>query len=197
MPSRSVDEEVRRALDALSRHGLMLMADAKRPSLTTLVAGKPIKGSWWGHPSGRRIFQVAGALEDGGEVVFAPLVDGKVTLFHRRLWPALVAIGEARAAWQTDALSSEARLLLQQVDQVGRVRASGTDAKRLAVALLVHGEQVHTERGSHATELVSWAEFRRTRDIGVVPDRAKAQQALEQAAFSLDPRGGLPWSERP
>jgi hypothetical protein len=197
MPGRSVDEDVRRVLDALSDRGVLLLHDARRPSLTTLVAGTPIKGSWWGHPAGRRIFQVAGALEDSAEVVFVPLVDGKMTLVHRRLWPALVAVGEARAPWQTDPLSPGARKLLSQADQVGRLRASGTEAKRLAVALLVHGEQVHTERGAHATELVSWPEFRRTRDIGVLPDREEARRSLEEAARSLDPRARLPWTEPP
>jgi hypothetical protein len=197
MAGRSVDEDVRRALDALSERGLLLLHDAKRPSLTTLLAGTPIKGSWWGHPAGRRIFQVAEALEDGGEVVFVPLINGKMTLVHRRLWPALVAVGEARARWQTDPLSPAARLLLQQVDKAGRLRVSGTEAKRLAVALLVHGEQVHTERGAHATELVSWPEFRRTHEMTVLADRSEARRSLEEAAFSLDPRARLPWTEPP
>lgn len=194
MPVRSVAEDVRRALDVLFERGLMLMADSRRPSLTTLVAGKPVKGSWWGHPAGRQIFQVAEALEGGGEIVFVPLVDRKVTLVHRRLWPALVTVGQARAPWQMEHLSPEDRVLLRQVDQMGRVRASGASAKSLCRLLLVHGEQVHTERGAHATELVGWPEFRRTRAIDALPEPASARRSLEEAVSALDPKARLPWA---
>jgi hypothetical protein len=195
MPVRSVEEHVRRALDALSERGLLLQHDARRPSLTTLVAGRPVKGSWWGHPAGQRIFQVGNALENGGEVIFVPLVNGKVTLVHRRLWPALVAVGKVRAPWQTIGLSAEARSLLERADREGRVRASGKSAKSLCTLLLVYGEQVHTERGAHATELVSWPEFRSTRAIEVLPRPAEARRSLEEAAGALGPGTRLPWQE--
>src|SRR5215472_10148568 len=115
MATESTEEALRQAVDALDRTGLLFLHDARKPSLTTLVAGAPIKGSWWGHPAGKRIFQVASALEDGGQVLFVPLLSAKVTLVHRRLWPALVSVGESRAPWQMDALAPRAKELLANV----------------------------------------------------------------------------------
>ena len=89
MAEASSETAVRQALDALDRTGLLFLHDAREASLTALVAGEPIRGPWWGHPAGSGIFQVANALEDGGEALFVPLLSAKVTLVHRRLWPAL------------------------------------------------------------------------------------------------------------
>ena len=58
--------------------------------LTEAIAGEPITGSWWGHPRGRHIFGVLETVTASAEVLVCRLVDGKVTLVHRRLWPALV-----------------------------------------------------------------------------------------------------------
>ncbi|HUM12479.1 MAG TPA: hypothetical protein VLT82_16145 [Myxococcaceae bacterium] len=193
MQDEATEAALRQAVDALERTGLLFMHDGRRPSLTALVAGKAIRGSWWGHPAGRRIFQVASELEDRGEVLFAPLLSAKVTLVHRRLWPALVSVGEARAPWQMEALTPLARELLDSVERAGRVRASGPSSKALARALLVHAEQVHTEAGSHATELVSWAALRRAREVPGSLDQAAARHELEQAAAGIDALAGLPW----
>ena len=193
MAEASSETAVRQALDALDRTGLLFLHDARKPSLTALVAGKPIRGSWWGHPAGKRIFQVANALEDGGEALFVPLLSAKVTLVHRRLWPALVSIGEARAPWQMDPLTPRARELLEDVERTGRVRASGPSSKALARALLVHAEQVHTAGGSHATELVSWAGIRKTREIVERLDDDIGRRMLEEAAEALEAVSGLPW----
>ena len=193
MATPSTEESLRQAMDALEASGLMFLHDARKPSLTTLVAGAPIKGSWWGHPAGKRIFQVASALEDGGKVLFVPLLSVKVTLVHRRLWPALVSVGESRAAWQMDPLAPRALELLEKVEQTGRVRATGPSSKALARALLAHAEQVHTAGGSHATELVSWREVRSARDITGRLDEDTARRVLEEAAAGLDAVSGLPW----
>jgi hypothetical protein len=197
MADASSETAVRQAQDALDRAGLLFMHDARKPSLTALVAGEPIRGSWWGHPAGRRIFQVANALEDAGQALFVPLLSAKVTLVHRRLWPALVSVGETRAPWQMDPLTPRARELLEEVDRTGRVRASGPSSKALARALLVHAEQVHTAGGSHATELVSWAGIRTARDIVERLDEDTARRALEEAAAGIDSVLGLPWVRRP
>ena len=197
MADASIEAALRLAVDALDRTGLLFLHDARKPSLTALVAGKPIRGSWWGHPAGRRIFQVASALEDGGEVLFVPLLSAKVTLVHRRLWPALISVGEERAAWQLSGLEDRARLLLEEVHRRGRVRASGPSSKALARALLVHAEQVHTEGGSHATELVAWSVVRRERDLEARVDPAEARTALEAAAAGLGAVTALPWRRAP
>ena len=194
MGDESTEKALRQAVDALERTGLLFLHDARKPSLTALVAGKPIQGSWWGHPAGKRIFQVASALEDGGEVLFVPLLSAKVTLVHRRLWPALVSVGESRAPWQMDPLTPKARELLDEVERTGRVRASGPSSKALARALLVHAEQVHTAGGSHATELVSWPAVRSARGVVERLDEDTARRALEEAAAPMDAVLALPWT---
>ena len=196
MATESTEEALRQAVDALGRTGLLFLHDARKPSLTALVAGAPIKGSWWGHPAGKRIFQVASALEDGGEVLFVPLLSAKVTLVHRRLWPALVSVGESRAPWQMDPLNPRARELLAKVQETGRVRATGPSSKALARALLVHAEQVHTAGGSHATELVSWSAVREAREIAERLDEDTGRRALEEAAAAMDAALALPWARR-
>jgi len=193
MGDDSTENSLRQAVDALERTGLLLMHDARRPSLTALVAGKPIQGSWWGHPAGKRIFQVASALEDGGQTLFVPLLSAKVTLVHRRLWPALVSVGESRAPWQVDPLTARAVELLAEVDRTWRVRASGPSSKALARSLLVHAEQVHTAGGSHATELVCWPAVRSAKGILERLEEDTARRALEEAAEDLDAVSGLPW----
>jgi hypothetical protein len=193
MAAESTEEALRQAMDALGRTGLLFMHDSRKPSLTALVAGAPIKGSWWGHPAGRRIFQVASALADGGQALFVPLLSAKVTLVHRRLWPALVSVGEARQPWQVDPLTPRAAELLDEVNRTGRVRATGPSSKALARALLVHAEQVHTAGGSHATELVSWPAVRSAREIAERLDPDTARRVLEEAAEGLDAVSGLPW----
>jgi hypothetical protein len=64
------------------------------PNLAEQIAGEPIRGSWWGHPSGREIFAVLGRLLESGDVVATRLVEGKITLIHRRVWPALVRVAD-------------------------------------------------------------------------------------------------------
>jgi hypothetical protein len=196
MPAGSPAPALRRARELLATTGVLLLHDARWPSLTALVAGAPIRGSWWGHPAGREIFQVASALEDGGEVLFVPLLDGKVTLLHRSLWNALASVGEAREPWQLAGLDRTARALLAEVDEAGRLRASGTPAKTLARALLVHAAQVHTEQGAHATELQAWHAFRRQHRLGRRRPLAAARSELQAAtgrALGEPAVALLPW----
>jgi hypothetical protein len=188
--------EVRRSL---AEGRLLMLHDAIRPSLTTLVAGTPIRGSWWGHPAGGEIFRVASALEDDGEVAFVPLIAGKVTLVHRALWADLAAVGESRETWQLDGLDRGSRALLAEVERAGRLRASGPPAKALARALLVHAAQVHTERGAHATELQTWQSFRKEHRLGRRRAVAVARQSLESAverALGAGTLVDLPWRAR-
>jgi len=60
--------------------------------LTEAIVGGPIKGSWWAHPRSHQIFAILQAVTHSKEILVCRLVDGKVTLIHRRLWPALVRI---------------------------------------------------------------------------------------------------------
>lgn len=86
----------RRWLQFVERHGIVLAsARGKLPNIAEQVAGEPIVGSWWAHPKGKAIFAALSELDDSLDVRCFKLVDGKITLVHRRLWPALVALGKA------------------------------------------------------------------------------------------------------
>ena len=77
------------------------------PNLAEYVAGEPIHGSWWGHPAGREIFAVLNRLSDSGDVVATRLVEGKITLIHRRVWPALVRVADRFPADRLAAVDEE------------------------------------------------------------------------------------------
>ena len=80
-------------LDFVERHGVVLMsARGPVPSLAEAIAGGPIRGSWWSHPKSHEIFRLLGVACDSPDVLVCRLVNGKVTLVHRRLWPALVRL---------------------------------------------------------------------------------------------------------
>ena len=81
------------ALVFIAQHGVVLAsARGKAPTLTEAIAGAPIRGSWWGHPEGKRIFAVLDEVQEHDDVLVCRLLAGKVTLVHRRLWPALAAL---------------------------------------------------------------------------------------------------------
>ena len=93
---------------ALIEHGMLLQsARGPIPNVAELVAGEPISGSWWGHPQGHAIFDALQSLDDSPDVVRMRLVNGKVTLVHRRLWPALVRVAERFTPRQLAALHEE------------------------------------------------------------------------------------------
>src|SRR4051812_7836558 len=80
---------------ALIEHGMLLQsARGPIPNVAELVAGEPIHGSWWGHPASSAIFEALNVLAGSPDVVRTRLVNGKVTLIHRRLWPALVRVAD-------------------------------------------------------------------------------------------------------
>jgi hypothetical protein len=82
-------------LDWVRDQGVVLQsARGPVPSLAERVAGGPIRGSWWGHPAGHEIYRVLNEVRASADVVALRLVDGKVTLVHRRLWPALVRLAD-------------------------------------------------------------------------------------------------------
>ena len=85
---------MRDAADAVAfvrAHGVVL-ASAKGPvpNLADAIAGEAIRGSWWGHPDGKRIFALMRAVEGEPDVLACNVVGGKRTFVHARLWPALV-----------------------------------------------------------------------------------------------------------
>jgi len=80
-------------LGFVKKHGIVLAsARGPVPSVAEAVAGEPIVGSWWAHPKGKAIFAALSELDDSVDVRCFKLVDGKITLVHRRVLPALVRL---------------------------------------------------------------------------------------------------------
>lgn len=79
------------ALSFVRKHGVVLeSANGPIPGLVQAIVGAGIKGNWWSHPRGKEIFLVTRFVRDSDQVLVCRLMSGKVTLVHRRLWPALV-----------------------------------------------------------------------------------------------------------
>ena len=93
---------------ALIDNGMLLQsARGPLPNVAELVAGEPIKGSWWAHPKSGDIFAALNDLDASPDVVRLRLVNNKVTFVHRRLWPALVRTSDQFTAKQLAALHEE------------------------------------------------------------------------------------------
>jgi hypothetical protein len=84
---------VEEALAFVRKHGVVLAAaKGTAPRLTDAIVGEVIKGSWWAHPKSHYIYAILGAVTDSDEVLVCRLIDGKITLVHRRCWPYLVRL---------------------------------------------------------------------------------------------------------
>ena len=93
--SENVAMTAREALAFIRKHGVVLeSARGPVPSLAQVIAGEPVRGSWWSHPKSREIFAVTRAVRDSDDVLVCRLIDGKITFVHRRLWPALVRVAD-------------------------------------------------------------------------------------------------------
>jgi hypothetical protein len=209
MAPTTVAEALAACLAAVAEHGLLLMQDQRLPSVVGIIAGGPLRGSWWGHPDGASIYHTMLALEDHPDLLETKLVDGKVTYVHRRLWPALVATGLSAAPWQTTGLSAEASWLMDCLARNRDIQLNelpvpaGLTRKRLPEAarelerrLLARGYSVHTPRGAHAKCLETWSRWteRAAPDLKL-PGSAAARAELEAAAVGLGPQapGLVPW----
>lgn len=95
-PARRVTKKKKapsRWLKFVAKHGVVLAsAKGRVPNVAEAVAGQPIVGSWWAHPKGKAIFTALCEIDDSRDVMSFKLVDGKVTLAHRKTWPALVRL---------------------------------------------------------------------------------------------------------
>ena len=183
-------------LEELESNGILLKTDPKLPNVCALVAGGTVKGSWWVHPQSHEMFRVLTELAAHPDVLVAKLVSGKDTFIHRALWPTMLAVGMAREPWQMEPLDRASRALLEEVEKKGQVQTTGRSALALEKALLVHGEQVHTEAGSHAKILTSWRQWA-ARVGPKASDLAEAKASLEKIVDHLNRRSGgrgrLPW----
>src|SRR4051794_2155483 len=113
-------------LDALLNAGLLLVQDKRLLNVVTMLTGETVSKSWWSHPKGRLIFAVVSDLSEHPDVLFSKLLNGKVTLVHRRLWPAFLTIALANEPWQTRGLSSRGQQLLASLNtSKGPITSSG------------------------------------------------------------------------
>jgi hypothetical protein len=88
----SLPETSQAALEFVREHGVVLVsAKGAAPCLVDMIAGETVVGSWWGHARGKLIFSVIGALNEHEDIAVCRLLDNKLTMVHRRLWPALAA----------------------------------------------------------------------------------------------------------
>ena len=199
-------------LKTLKGFGLLLETDAKLPSVSGLVAGEAVRGSWWTHARSHEIFAVLQAVADHEQVLITKLVAGKVTLVHRNLWPDLLSIGAARESWQTHKLLAAAKMLLDKVDQKGVLRTDildwppkfksvkvGHAVRELEKRLLIHSEEFHTEGGTHAKLIETWGHWTNRIDFKPKPVALDdAKRRLEKRVQLLNERFGalayLPWT---
>jgi hypothetical protein len=195
----------------LERHGLLLCHDSKYPSATACIAGEPVSGSWWGHRTGKLIYETLSRVSES--VAWPKLVLGKETLVHRRLWPALVAVAESGQDWQLRGLEADAQLLLKRLrggvqirtDEAPRPaggRKLGTVATELERRLLARSHSEHTAGGHHARILETWGSWAERVGIakGELPGTEEALLALSSPVSAWigggKPSGLLPWLPR-
>jgi len=89
------------ALAFVREHGVVLVsAKGAAPRLTETIVGGAIKGSWWAHSQSHHIYAILGAVTGSKLVLVCRLINGKMTLVHRRLWPALVRLADRFAPEQ-------------------------------------------------------------------------------------------------
>ena len=83
------------AIRFIETHGVVLeAAHGPVPCLAEEIAGERIRGSWWSHPKAHTIHLLTGDIRNSNLVHVCRLVGGKVTLVHRRLWPAIVRLAD-------------------------------------------------------------------------------------------------------
>lgn len=178
---------------AIAKHGILLVQDKIALDVVGILAGEKLSTSWWGHAAGQKIFACLERLDDDPDVLATRLVAGKITFVHRRLWPAFLTVARSGASWQRNGLSADAMPLLDSVKKSG-TRATGRAAKELQERLLVHAEQVHTEKGRHETQLEAWSRVQKTRGVVSTKDIDAAKAEIEGALVGIGGKAtALPW----
>jgi len=195
----------------LERIGVLLEHDQELPSVTALVAGEPIAGSWWGHRLGHAIYDLLHELSERSGQLDAKLVNGKITYVHPRLWPAFLAMAQDPDPSRTRGLSPLARELLERVASRGPQRADHLQrdgfapgkaltaaCRELEARVLVHSASLHTESGAHARLLQSWPTWlagQRVEPTARSKPRARAELAAALAELGRGARRApkLPW----
>ncbi|MCR4314964.1 MAG: hypothetical protein NUW37_01300 [Planctomycetes bacterium] len=189
----------------LEEHGLLLCHDGKFVCATSIIAGEQIAGTWWGHPKGNLIYNVLEEVLDSPDVIAPKLIAGKVTLIHRKLWPAFFTIVRETRPWQKKALKDDSKALLKIVAEEGRVRSDeivwthsrklGDATRDLERKLLVYCKELHSDSGAHFKEILTWETWKDERNVHPEQmDYSLAISEIESAAKSLYPKAKLPWS---
>ena len=199
-------------MSSISKDGIFLLSDPKLPSLATLIAGGPIKGSWWGHPKGGLIFNISMDLAQDSKILPVKLINGKVTFIHRKLWGALQSVATCNEGWQLQGLKRQEATLLRIVQLQNEIRSDDRRlkggpsavaklAKALESKLLIYSEESHSSTGKHVRVMKSWKQVFRERRFASPPiPMKKAKSTFERIAsqweFSYGTPVKLPWSMR-
>jgi hypothetical protein len=200
-PKELRSADLKRSLAALKIYSLLMMTDARLPSVAALVTGGPVSGSWWAHPQSHAIYAVLMKLEHDPAILTMKLVSSKVTFVHRALWPAVIGVASAREPWQTKGLTAEARALLAETNRRGEMRADGVPGlviRELENAMLVHAEEFHSETGAHGKRLQTWERWAQSAGFTgdpLPPEEARAalEDALERLNREFQAAALLPW----
>ena len=155
------------------------------------------------------VYELSCRLYDHPDALCTKLIGGKATYVHRRLWPAVLAVGTSGEAWQTEGLPQAAGSILEEVRRRGSLRFDDiprTDGKspsgavkELETRLLARGFQIHTDFGNHVRMLESWDCWAAGNHLQLGELTAEeGKRQIEQAYASL--RGAepgelrLPWA---
>jgi hypothetical protein len=209
-----IEEATARMLAVLRAKGLLLLADNALPSVAGLVAGEPIKGSWWAHPLSHEIYAVSQELQDDPGTAMLKLINAKTTFVHRDLWQDLYTVGTARDPLQMKDVSPVAKALLAKIDERGSARADEVAGRKslkdvrpdlavLEAQLLVFTGEEHTETGAHLKRYGTWSNW--AKDVSFRPKRggsvaaARARFDAIGADFAEDSGAtvAFPWTKKP
>jgi hypothetical protein len=130
-------------------------------------------------------------------VAWPKLLGGKLTLVHRRWWPALITAARSAAPWQLSGLKPDTKALLQQLKKAGTLRSdavrlpagsrkAGALFTELEARLLGYSKQEHTDSGHHARELSTYQLWQREKQISEtqLPSLEEALDGLSEATAS-------------
>ncbi len=150
--------------------------------LAEAIAGEPIKGSWWSHPKGKLIFNVASALEDAPGVLACKL-GGRVTFVDEALFPSLYRV-VTDEAFRAKA-PAKARAIAKRAARKP-LKLGPADKRALGNTCILHVSSEHTDSGAHAT-------FARTWESWASPEtkRRAAELGWEEAVTALEAHGLL------
>jgi hypothetical protein len=149
------------------------------PVLAHAIAGRELAGSWMASPEVHRIYDLIEDLSNH-DLCFVSLLDAKVTIIEPSLAPAVhrIATDPERVERLLGGLPPPAARLYARVQAEGDVRMDQTGLStkegrvarlRLERHLLVVGQGIHTDRGSHTVALRPWSESRLARRLEDAP----------------------------